>query len=451
MRTLLAISSSTLALGIALALGLPPAACSRSGLFDVDVGGAGGTGGTGGSDAGGTGGTGGSDAGGTGGTGGVPGWPCPVELLGPVGIDGADNFHTRQPALTFSSDDRTRVTIAMEWVSLEGPAPLPSELRHTSLKPFASWPQGDLGPNFLASFDGGTSFAAAPSGGDRFALLVSDGGKPTPPAGIAFTTNMKPSKGESGPFTPVDSDGSLSHFLAQRGKQHLMGLGTTTGSDAARVRTVTEQGNFLAMGSLWELGCGAVVSADAVSVAGPESGDGWLVAVRAAAFATSDCSTLRSDVPDSISLAFVDTTLGLPSLRDNLVDAFVMRVALAPRGAGAWLAWTNSADVLKVALVEPSGSIGAPIEVASDAGLDETALAIAPAFGGLVVWHTVGGAARARLVLEDGTVSEPIAFPDFAAFDILGEPNGERALVSGVAPGSAGPDQVRLGLLRCKP
>ncbi|MSP25995.1 MAG: hypothetical protein EXR75_12710 [Myxococcales bacterium] len=456
MRSNLALSTAALALVVATS------ACGRSGLFDVSIAGAGGAGGNGeGGDGGaatGGGGAGGSANGG-GGTGGVPGWPCPLELLGPVGIAGAKNFHVGQPTFTFSSDDRTQVTVAMEWLSVEGPSPIPSELRHTTFKPWASWPEGDIAPSFLASFDRGRSFAAAPSSGDRFALLASDVFDSSPPDGIVFTTNMKPGNGAIGAFVTVRGDAHDSLFARQQGNRHLVGMGTRpvvpNQYSMMHLRTVTEQGGTLAMGSTWELGCGNKVAADALAVSGGPLGTGWLVAVSAAAFATTDCSSLPHTYPGVLSVAFVDTALGIPALRDSITEEFLYDVKLAARPGGAWLARVHkpagSTDIVKVATLDDSGAIGTPITVIEKSSSDLRELAIAPAFGGLVVMYSIAQETHLRLVLENGAVSEPVIFHDFdPPFDILAEPNGKSVLIGGTTPVAGAVTGTQIGRLRCQ-
>jgi hypothetical protein len=187
-----------------LVCGLGTAACgARSGLEVGGVelagsganGGAGGVGGNGGAMVGG----GGLGAGGSGGSGGSGGFPdCSVlRPDGPVRtVAGSDFFHARQPRLMFTSADEQRVTLLSEWVSVEGPGPnLPSELRHTSFQPWGAWPSSELGPSFLADFDGGGSFAGSPQADGGFALMMSDAGQVGAPVGAFAKFDFTPGKG----------------------------------------------------------------------------------------------------------------------------------------------------------------------------------------------------------------------------------------------------------------
>jgi len=363
--------------------------------------------------------------------------PCP-HLVGSEVLQVAGTvFHQLQPKLAFSSDDLQQVTVAMEWKVVEGPAPIPSELRHVSFKPWGQWPQGALAPSYLADFDGGVRFDVSAAGGGRFALAFSDDGKPGSPNGAILNADMTPTEGSIGQSVTLDPTATDILFVAYNEPTHLVGYGMPNGLEW-RLRTATKAGTY-ALGTPFVLACssGENVSAGAVT-----SQDGWLLGVsNATNFMPASCPAMAGP-PTKLQLAFVDKNLGA-SLGDTITTVEpIVRVRLAPHPEGAWVVWTelgNSGLSLRLVRVDTNAKIVVgPIELPG--GISKQAdqlivgnigtivlIAISELLSegvGLTVFHLdeMGMQLGSNHYFSGGNVT--------SAGDILGSANGDAALVS---------------------
>jgi len=386
----------------------------------------------------------GGGSGGEGGSGGQPtGWPCPLKVDSPVGVDGGGTFSQRQPSLTYSSDNRLTVTLGMEWTMGDA---APSELRHTSFSPWGAWPTSPLGPSFRASFDAGRSFAVTSAPKNHFALVMSDGGKPTEPDGILFTADGTPGSGDVPPTEPVD-DGVRVLFAAANANRFLIGVGESDGSAPVSIRSLTRTGTSTGLGTRWPIACGTNVSADAVA-----GGDGWWVATSgvAASFGAEDCTAFAGTAPNRVFVARVDVGLGIPNRTvDFEAVGGVRHVFLqAQPNKAPWLAWLDDAGAHVVMLDRTNGTaLAGPFDVPADATAER--IAAIPFLEGVLVARGSDGAVS--YVGSNGMVASPITVPALGGatvWDGLAAPKNDAALLSLVVPGD--PDRIQVARLRCE-
>jgi hypothetical protein len=385
---------------------------------------------------------------------------CPtLAIAGPsVGIAGATGFNLRQPALSYSSDDRQRITVLSEWIAVEGPAPLP-------FSPWATLVTSDLSPSYLADFDGGVSFDAAPSSGDRFAILFSDGPKPAAPYGVYFSAAMQANMGTIGPKVQVDaaSDGVLFTRRARSVDVHLNGYlrpGPGGASTTAALSLVEESSGSLLNTGPVALGCAASVpSADAVTVT-----DGWLLAIgNGSDFGEPGCLD-NSTAPISAStmqFGRVDMSGSLTATGAVFQGDVVRRVRGAPHPNGGWFAWINDTGSLAVNAVrldDQANLVGAPVRLSeADEQPDPIWLEVAALDDHLlVVWARLVNAAVPKVVLqlldEGGTVVTRAEFDAEGPNGIeavIASPDGDSVVLAESQPTAAG-DRVRLTRVDCQ-
>jgi hypothetical protein len=363
----------------------------------------------------------------------------------PVGVAGGGTFHQRQPTFAYSSNDKNQVTVAMEWFRSEGPVNPPSELRHVTLSPWGSWMAAELAPSYLAHLDGGASFAVASAPSNQFALLLSDGGKPSPPSGVSFMPSMSPGSGMTTKSVEVDV-GDFALFASNLGNQYLIGAKSSDPSLPARIRTITVNAfSVLTFTPPAPLACAQSLSADAVI-----GGEGWLVATTSASdFAPSDCNNLTTLDATSIRIVDVDDLDGKAKLVTTLpLGKVVDRLVLARLANGnPWLAWRTSAGD-GAARLDNAGKIESQTSIASGPNNRFTA---APFQTGLLVAR--GGDTSTQLVFVpgNGTASPPIspaALSGMGPVDAIASPDGKSVLLGAVVPGQA--DRIRVARIRCQ-
>ncbi len=413
--------------------------CGRSALpaffNDSDGGGGSGASGPGGGGTGGTTSSSSTSSSTTTGSGGSGDGACPaLKTSGVVQVAGSV-FHQLQPKLAPSSEDQQLVTVAMEWKVVEGPAPIPSELRHVSFKPWGLWPQGELAPSYLADFDGGVRFDVAAATGGRFALAFSDFGKPGSPQGAIFNANMVPTEGSIGQSVTLDPSADDILFVQYNDPAHLVAYGVMGIGPQTILRTVTKAGSTYVLGAPSLVACADGASADAVAFQ-----NGWLLAIsNAAPFMPDSCGPVAG-TPTELQLAFVDDSGGA-SLGDvvKTVEAIV-QVKVAPHPEGAWVAWTEMGIVPQVRVVRVDANakiVMGPIFLTNMA-VETDYLAAGNIGDMLLVAHAEpqdggGHALLVNVIDEMGTVltsSGLFAADQLTPGDLLGSPGGNAALLS---------------------
>ena len=331
----------------------------------------------------------------------------------------------------------------MEWTV---GASSPSELRHTTFNPWGTWPTSPLGLSFRASFDSGVSFAIAQAPMNRFALAMSDGGKPASPDGILFDPAVVPGSGDIPAVQPID-EGARVAFMASNGDRYLVGLEDSDFSMPSSVRTVTNLGSSLVLGTRWPLACGTNPSADATATA-----DGWWVVTSAVegTFGSVDCAAVANTAPNRVYVGRVNVGLGIPALGTLLgATGTVRHVVIESLADGdPWFGWLDDAGAHVARLDRTTGAVAVG-PVAVPAAPSDDRLAVMPFLGGALVARGTDGSVT--YVGPDGTLSTPLALEGLAAasvVDALASPTGDAALLTLAI--SDAPDRVQVARLRCR-
>jgi hypothetical protein len=345
---------------------------SRSQLLGPAAEDTGGTGGTGG--AGGAGGTGATTSSSTtsgpttststttsstggGGTGGLFPVACEkLEYATPFSdLDGGVMAHQRSPALSYSSDDAMRVTLASAWQAANQGPNAPSDLRHTTFDPWIDFPAGSgFGPTYLANLDGGVSFAAAQSPGNRLALLFRDFEEP-PMGGLRFSADFTPKSGDLPPTFLADTNAGGALFLTYNGARWGFGaIDPQGGGGQFETRFGVVNDDFVEM----ELPLACTTErnvADAVGVEG-----GFLVAFGASTVPGEGCDFGIPSVPQGPHAMRVqgDQIFDVITFGSGQIDDLQM----APRQNGAWLVWrdvtsVNEAPMLWITSFDQEGNL----------------------------------------------------------------------------------------------
>lgn len=335
-----------------VAIGALTACGSRSNLEspspDGGAGGAGGGGGTGGSTVTTTTATTTTTSDGGGGTGGAPMGPCAeLSFLSPyVSLQGGAQSHQRSPKLAYSSQQKTRVTMASAWQATEGPGDLPIELRHTSFDPWIDFPAGSsLGPTYLADLDAGVSFAIAQGPGDLFAMLFRDF-QMAPPGGLRFAADFKPKSGDVPVSFLVDPLAQHASFLSYNGKVWLYGAGRSFQNDDHELRIGVVNEDFVE--SQVPVACSSpgALPADATPIE-----DGFLVGIGTSQKDLADCASAGPAPPGGPLVVLVKGT-DAKVLLSLETPGPIADLRMAPRDSGAWLAWYDPGnDALVPSLV----------------------------------------------------------------------------------------------------
>ena len=381
--------------------------------------------------------------GGSGGSGGEGGSAAPCDrivLTEPIlTLAGGNGFHQRQPALTYSSDARDRVTVVSEWFVVEGPAIPPSELRHTSFAPWGSnWPaDGTIEPSYLADLDAGVSFAAAPMTNDRLALLMSDGEKVQAPNGVLFSLDFGPGTGNLPPKHPVSTEAENAWFAALSidGGHHLVGVGLPGVPLSSVAFVLTEADDGLGIGSPIPLGCSdSPVLVDAVA-----SDDGWLVVgATAPGYDAVPCLDPGPvGLGKQIYTAHVDAR-GAVAACTTIDDVQIIHgVSAAPRPNGAWATWVYGDGRIEAAAIDVDGCAAKVFTVVEEG--PQASMVGAGELGGNLVVAFFLQSTLAVLVFDesgsklfDGSIPVTDGAPDatYPHLEVLGSPEGDAFLVA---------------------
>jgi hypothetical protein len=313
--------------------------CGRAALLEWTVesssSGAGGTGGSSTSTSG-TGGT-----AGTGGTGGTTGSLClALEVVGPpIAVPSPPWGHEQRPQLVAASTAGDLVTLLFEWLPVESPGPVPTEVRHLSFDAWGDWPPSELSQSFLASNQGGHSFAAANSLGIDVAVLYTQG-TPNAPMGVSFTDEVVPWTNGAGSQIEIDPQANGALFAAYvEGQPHLVGTqrpGPFPGSHQLDISWVHTAAGQIYVEGPHVLGCvDTPVVADALRLP-----SGWLVA---RAMSPAPCSGSQPPQPP-VDLSFSHYQEGGVLFNTNQLPGTdpITWIGLASRFAGTWVAYRRS-------------------------------------------------------------------------------------------------------------
>ncbi len=403
-------------------------------------------------------------------------------LSGPVAtVAGDANHHQRNPQLTASAADLSRVSVVMAWMPTASGEM--REIRHASLSPWDAWPSdGLVGPAHLTATPADEApnaeiddaFAVAPMDGDGFGLLFPHPQGELP--SIAYEVGYLPDIPADAEATATDLPVGLSNQYAAAA----MFLGPGTSGRPIGMQT---KGSFAALGvgwaprigvmtgaasSFWKIGCSPV----------PLVGDGepyqdrWLLtfASNGTAFDDSACFIVSEiGLPDRVQIAVVspsDGELAFVGADAWPAGARVKQLMTAPRGDGAWIAWTAGDDPsIGLARADGDGRIAlAPVELVHPGGA-----ALAGSLGladlgdrAALAWieHHEGQDPPAEDTLRvsireaDGSEALSAALPlesrARARVSVVGAPASEQIVVawSERSTGSE-PDRVRLARFAC--
>lgn len=383
---------------------------------------------------------------------GQPGDCDSLELSGPiVAIVGDAGWRQRQPALTISSDDRSRVILAFEQAAEGTPGAPPSELRYASLLPWEDdWPlDAAIASAEITQAGRGASFAVAPSGGDRVAIAFTS---PEPSGAVLFSPDLVPGAGLGAPPATVYPSAAGVLFAAQGPTRYLIGY---VGHPETRELRLALEG-LPDTETLISACATADVRADAVPFAG-----GWLVAYSSGVSSPWDCwDAALMGPPDRIQINWLADDIPRSNFNDHFsVGRPVAQLDLAARPGGAWIVWTElGGDVARLMLAEvgATGELGGlPVRTdlaasppssfaVADLG-DSLALAwVNDPTGGLDVAVTGAhqGLYAGYALSTEGPVQGRPA--------LLGSPDGRRLLVAwSEARAGTGGDRVRVARLEC--
>lgn len=378
-------------------------------------------------------------------------------------LQGSSDVHQRAPRLAYSTDDGAGVTVATGWQVVESPSPNPpTELRHTSLAPWVTFPAGaGLGPTYLADFDGGASFAIAKGSGGKFALLFRDFQQP-PPGGLRFSDQFKPASGDVPPSLLVDTSARTALFLTRGQKTFSFGAALRQG-DTREIRAGVIAGNSFVETIL---GCAnGPVEADAL----PVGDDALFVAYATGTEAASGgCDVGAPGPPNRLqlaqliggTLAFVGEVTVSPSggTTGPLTD-----IRFAPRTDGGWMVWSNpGSNIAPPSLV--LGKLTTPVgelQVLTEVVVPYVPGSVAvTSFDNFLVLAWVqsepeGASPHVQVFDPDGNALGDIQIAATGAaqgrLSLLGSPFGHSAVLAWSETG-AGPndgDQVRLTRIDC--
>jgi hypothetical protein len=359
---------------------------------------------------------------------------------------GGDGFHQRQPTLAYTSEAHDQLTVASEWFVVEAPEAPPSELRHTTFRPWGDeWPvDGNLAPTYLADLDAGVSFAAAESTNGRLALLMSDGGKPQPPQGVRFSLDFGPGSGNVPPKYDIDAEAHRALF-ATLGSDlddlsfHLVGMTFSGVPLSAATSVVQEVDNGIVLAGPAPLGCADnPISADAVAIA-----DGWVLAASSAPGRVADpCVDPGSAGPaTTVYTAQADVRGGVSVCNTIDASSTVVRVVTAPHPSGAWAVWSSDDDGIRAARVGFDGCVlgdfsikepGHPFVTAQTLGAGQLAGLLVVAY----VLIDINNATElvVRVLDETGIIvfearhQQTALAPD--PIDVLGSPDGDAFVIA---------------------
>ncbi|MBK8252291.1 MAG: hypothetical protein IPK82_06430 [Polyangiaceae bacterium] len=246
-------------------------------------------------------------------------------------LAGGLQVHQRSPKLGYSSPDGMSVTLATAWQDADPPGPNPPiELRHTSFEPWIDFPDGSLGPTYLADLDAGVSFAISRGNPGDFALLHRD--FKTPPAsGLRFSADFKPKSGDVPASILADANADDALFVRDGGGGKWLFAGAEKMGANYEVRAGITNGSLVEAD--FPVSCvNSLVKADAVATSG-----GFLMAVTADTASPSDCST----TPVSIGGPTVFVVQGnqIVGTNPSMQGHPAQDVVMAPRSNGAWVVW----------------------------------------------------------------------------------------------------------------
>ncbi|EYF05898.1 Hypothetical protein CAP_2900 [Chondromyces apiculatus DSM 436] len=382
-------------------------------------------------------------------------------------VDGGQGFHQRGPVLTYSSDDRTQVTVLSGWTIAASPTS-PAALRHTSWMPWQLWPvDGWLGPSHVADFTGGSSYAAAPMPGDKLTISFA-----LPGGDIWTSRSFVPGSPEIPPSFRVSYGGEHALTTVPGPERTLVvtegvkAFGAPEGWHQFEFFTVTEAPADVG-GTI--LGCGnATLGADAIR--SPE-GLGYLLAYSLGGSQEDvSCATQghlpEAPAPNRIQIMWMNE-LGYEDInssdeRERIpIEGLAGRVRLAPSPVGAWLVAGSQAggNRLYVEHLDPFGySMLELQEIATPRSLDHFD---AKAFGDTlaVAWvedDPEGGPGQVIQIRMLDIDNQPIASaqirsgrPVVGAPSLLGADDGQRLLVAWSETPECGEDRIRVIRLDC--
>lgn len=441
---------------VSLALAVCAVACgSRSRLLDLGAsaggtagsGGGAGGGGFGGS-AGGSGGVAGSD----GGFGGVAGG---VQCSGLFQV--GDSIEVQKPAkdqdsapqLVFSSDDGQQVSVAFVRAPVETPVAF-NQIKHATLSPWASWPQGkQLAPvhDSFSSPQLSGKFRAGAGFGDSLALLVAH--QAGPKSFTSFAPQVAANASSGGPTTTPA--GSTPELVARgEGGLHLVG----TRDDTQLYGQIFQATTLVATSTL---GCaGFAPIGDAVPFAG-----GWLVAVAVGMKAPPlGCGDSDPGPPLRIDFLRVWPDGSVKPVEHLVVGAPLMHISMAPHPDGAYVVYRAAsggevAPIRWLRLIASTGDFVGPQDVSgpSDFPLEFDATALGDRL--LVAWGNDPADNPPDLTLSVfhpfGATLGTLAFEPgfFGPLSVIGAPSGNSGVVAWQANSGAGTSAVHLARFDC--
>lgn len=382
---------------------------SRSGLYDSGPGGGAGHQGS-------AGGNGGAPRGGTAGT-------CSGLLpLSPVlAIEKDAQSLDHDSHLAQSNDDGN--VVAAVWVRLLT-NPTASVLHHTSIHPWAEWPQsGTIGPAFSSSLIAWDAVAVTSGVGGGYAAAL-----PNPPVTLV-ATGIDPSHAGSGPgaVTLVQGDGAPLFIAPHAAAPPAHLVGVLDQSHKILVTVVPSTGPPAGPATI---GCALTMPplADALPHA-----DGWLAAVSSAEpFGTCSDATKVPSYPTRIDIVRIgrDASVSLVASIDN-GDKFITQLRTTAHSDGMYVVWRDSA--IHAARITDAVVAG-PLEIfAQHDGVRFTAATMEDR---LVVSRVAHLPRRLAVTMYDESLSqiaegelpseEPLHDPDSA----LASPDGRSLLVS---------------------
>lgn len=397
---------------------------------------------------------------------------CPVfvnDVVEPVSLAGGSLFHQRGPKLTFTNAASSRMTVASGWQSVEGPSPLPTELRHSSFFPFESWPAGDFGPTYLADFDGGVTFAIDSQGGALFAALLGDGDTSTPLAGIHIQNGLVANSGDFVSPVQLDAEASDALFVVNHDAGEV--LAGTRASDepdlgiySMRLTTMTPvNGNIV--------GPNTIACADLPPTAGAVAANGFDSSVFMVATSNSGnpgdsvCEFGAGNIggPNRLQVLIVDNQGDFFPVQDLEMPGEILRLKVAPIVVegfleGMWIAFTiigPESPYVGLMRVDASGLVQQSLAV-SDELVEPSVLELGTMGNehhALVGYGQSDGVLPSvgfKLFDQDGNELAQLGFSSAAVLsDILGSPNELMAVAAFTELEPNGRNRVLLQRLEC--
>ena len=276
----------------------------------------------------------------------------------PIGLAGTDGYVTSNPTFVLPVQI-DGLTLVSAWRAAEDPTPTPTELRHTSFKPWDAWPaDATLGPSYLAEYGGAQEFQAAPALTD-FSLVFA--GSP-PASGLTYASGFIPGSGSLGAATAIGSGEERPCFLERGTEPHVKLLGfssSTAGLQSFNVLRFNDP--FTSPAITANLGCSL-----APIVAGAAAfGEDFLVAYASGSnFDDAACASGTGIITSQRLFTARVSNQGKVALAQEILaggsGATIASVKVIPRLDGAWLTWAETgSDGLQIVRLDPTGHVAA--------------------------------------------------------------------------------------------